>query len=186
MTGRLKCGFDYRINRPPQTAIGRTAGTLLGSAPVPVAVFGVAPKTVSQIGFHAPPHPGPLPQLSLAERENRPPSFEKLATGLAGQLSEKSKTCQGDSFSQGEKARMRASVNTNFLSASFVVHPPQTAFGRVFADGPGVRIVPMPSRGSARSTPPDQPATKSPQPSLVMPPAASWDNSRSVESRWQT
>jgi len=26
--------------RPPQTAIGRTAGTLLGSAPVPVAVFG--------------------------------------------------------------------------------------------------------------------------------------------------
>src|ERR1035438_1116573 len=34
--------------RPPQTAIGRTAGTLLGSAPVPVAVFGVAPKTVSQ------------------------------------------------------------------------------------------------------------------------------------------
>ena len=28
--------------RPPQTAIGRTAGTLLGSAPVPVAVFGVA------------------------------------------------------------------------------------------------------------------------------------------------
>jgi hypothetical protein len=30
----------------PQTALGRTAGTLLGSAPVPVAVFGVAPKTV--------------------------------------------------------------------------------------------------------------------------------------------
>ena len=31
--------------RPPQTAIGRPARTLLGSAPVPVAVFGVAPKT---------------------------------------------------------------------------------------------------------------------------------------------
>ena len=34
--------------RPPQTAIGRTAGTLLGSATVPVAVFGVVPKTVPQ------------------------------------------------------------------------------------------------------------------------------------------
>jgi hypothetical protein len=33
--------------RPPQTAIGRPVGTLLGSAPVPVAVSGVAPKTVS-------------------------------------------------------------------------------------------------------------------------------------------
>ena len=32
--------------RPPQTALVRPAGTLLGSAPVPVAVFGVAPKTV--------------------------------------------------------------------------------------------------------------------------------------------
>ena len=31
--------------RPPQTAIGRPAGTWLGRAPVPVAVFGVAPKT---------------------------------------------------------------------------------------------------------------------------------------------
>jgi len=37
--------------RPPQTAIGRPAGTLLGSAPVPVAVSTVAPKTVSQTGF---------------------------------------------------------------------------------------------------------------------------------------
>ena len=151
MTGRLKCGFDYRINRPPQTAIGRTAGTLLGSAPVPVAVFGVAPKTVSQIGFHAPPHPGPLPQLSLAERENRPPSFEKLATGLAGQLSEKSKTCQGDSFSQGEKARMRASVNTNFLSAS-VVRPPQTAIGRTAGTWLGSAPVPAAVFGVAPKT----------------------------------
>jgi hypothetical protein len=40
--------------RPPQTAIGRTAGTLLGSAPVPVAVFGVAPKTVSQTEWFHP------------------------------------------------------------------------------------------------------------------------------------
>ena len=72
--------------RPPQTAIGRPAGTLLGSAPVPVAVSGVAPKTVF----------------------------------------------------------------------------------------PGARIVPI------RSAPPDQPALKSFQPSLVMPPAASWDNSRSA------
>jgi len=31
--------------RPPQTAIGRPAGTWLGSAPVPVVVSGVAPKT---------------------------------------------------------------------------------------------------------------------------------------------
>ena len=29
--------------RPPQTVIGRTAGALPGSAPVPVAVFGLAP-----------------------------------------------------------------------------------------------------------------------------------------------
>src|ERR1035438_5856530 len=48
--------------RPPQTAIGRPAGTLLGSAPVPVAVSGVAPKTVSQTEwFHVLPHPNPLP-----------------------------------------------------------------------------------------------------------------------------
>jgi len=38
----------------------------------------------------------------------------------------------------------------------------------------GARIVPI------RSAPPDQPALKSFQPSLVMPPAASWDNSRSA------
>ena len=38
---------------PPQTAIVRPAGTLPGSAPVPVAVFGVAPKTVSLLGSTA-------------------------------------------------------------------------------------------------------------------------------------
>ena len=32
--------------RPPQTAIGRPAGTLLGSAPVPVAVSALAPAAV--------------------------------------------------------------------------------------------------------------------------------------------
>jgi hypothetical protein len=43
----------------------------------------------------------------------------------------------------------------------------------------GARIVPMPSRGSARSTSPIKPASKLSRPSLVVPPAASWDNSRS-------
>jgi len=38
--------------RPPQTAIGRPAGTLLGSAPVPVAVSGVAPKTAIPTGLN--------------------------------------------------------------------------------------------------------------------------------------
>ena len=53
------------LHRPPQTAIGRVfadghhgarppIGALLGSAPVPVAVFGVAPKTVSQTEWFHP------------------------------------------------------------------------------------------------------------------------------------
>ena len=37
------CQVLANLNRPPQTAIGRPAGTLPGSAPVPVAVFAVAP-----------------------------------------------------------------------------------------------------------------------------------------------
>ena len=43
------CGLKFKRLcpvRPPQTAIGRPAGTLLGSAPVPVAVSGVAPAFV--------------------------------------------------------------------------------------------------------------------------------------------
>ena len=40
---------------PPQTAIGRTAGSWLGSAPAPVAVFAIAPKTVSLLGSTAAP-----------------------------------------------------------------------------------------------------------------------------------
>ena len=40
---------------PPQTANGRPAGTLLGSAPAPVAVFAIAPKTVSLLGSTAAP-----------------------------------------------------------------------------------------------------------------------------------
>jgi hypothetical protein len=39
---------------PPQTAFGRAAGSWLGSATVPVAVFGVAPKTVSQTEWFHP------------------------------------------------------------------------------------------------------------------------------------
>src|ERR1035437_6208256 len=48
--------------RPTQTPFGRTAGPLLGSATVPVAVFGAVPKTISQTEwFNVLPHPG-LPQ----------------------------------------------------------------------------------------------------------------------------
>ena len=37
---------------------------------------------------HSPPHPGPLPQLPLAEREEMSSAFLKIrATGFAGQLS---------------------------------------------------------------------------------------------------
>jgi hypothetical protein len=38
--------FNSVAVRPPQTAFGRPAGTLPGSAPVPVAVFAVAPAAV--------------------------------------------------------------------------------------------------------------------------------------------
>ena len=61
--------------------------------------------------------PGPLPK----EREKRSPRFlEYRATGLAGQSFANHKTCDGFSFSPGEKAGMRAGVETNFQwSATF-------------------------------------------------------------------
>ena len=62
-------------------------------------------------------HPGPLPK----EREKRSPRFlEYRATGLAGQSFANHKTCDGFSFSPGEKAGMRADVKTNLQwSATF-------------------------------------------------------------------
>ena len=102
-------------------------GTLPGSAPVPVAVSGLAPKTVAQTEwFHVLPHPGLLPK----EKEERAPSSRKTRDWIGRTINRKIKTRQGDSFSPGEKARMRASVKTNFRSSSFVVRPPQTAIGR--------------------------------------------------------
>jgi hypothetical protein len=61
---------QFYLVRPPQTAIGRPAGTLLGSAPVPVAVFGVAPKTVFRRSADC-----PNPQ-----RAARPTSIEIIPT----------------------------------------------------------------------------------------------------------
>jgi|ERR1035438_4343860 hypothetical protein len=62
-----------------------------------------------------PVHPRPSPP---GEGENVPALFEKPATGLVGPPFAKRKMCQGHSFSWGEKARLRASVKTNFHPAA--------------------------------------------------------------------
>ena len=74
-------------------------------------------KIREMIGNDDLPHPGPLPK----EREKRSPRFlEYRATGLAGQSFANHKTCDGFSFSPGEKAGMRADVKTNLQwSATF-------------------------------------------------------------------
>src|ERR1039457_1796399 len=59
-----------------------------------------------------PPSSRPSPH---GEGETRARFLKTRATGLAGRSTEKSKTRQGGSFSPREKARMRASVKTNFF-----------------------------------------------------------------------
>ena len=46
-----QCPYPSRV-RPLQTAIGRPAGTLPGSAPAPVVVFAVAPKPAIPTGLN--------------------------------------------------------------------------------------------------------------------------------------
>jgi hypothetical protein len=63
--------------------------------------------------FHRPPSSRPSPQ---GEGEFFPAPLENPATGFAGRASAKSRTCDCNSFSPGEKARMRAVVKTNSFS----------------------------------------------------------------------
>ncbi len=71
-------------------------------------------KTVSQTVFtrHLTPALSPNSRWRRGRTVRR--LFKNRGTELAGPSSEQSKTRQGDSFSPGEKARMRASVKTNF------------------------------------------------------------------------
>jgi hypothetical protein len=162
--------------RPPQTAIGRPAGTLLGSAPVPVAVFAVAPKTISQTEWC---------RQRMAHRPRASVSWTAGASAARPRFRTHGNLSHHECFSSARKRRRRS------RSAGAVQNrPPQTTIGRtagtwlgsapvpvaVFGVAPGARIVPI------RSAPPDQRALKSFQPSLVMPPAASWDNSRSAKN----
>ena len=70
--------------------------------------------------FQRPPSSRPSPQ---GEGEPFAASVEKPAAGLVGRSIENAKTCQGGSFSPGEKAKMRAVVKPLFSS-------PATPFGR--------------------------------------------------------
>ncbi len=103
-----------------------------------------------------------IPAFSPRRRRNARRLLENSCAGIGRTIIRKIQDARSDSFSPGEKARMRASVKTNFRSSSFIVRSSQTAFviagwprPAVFADGhpfsPGARMVPMPSRGSARS-----------------------------------
>ena len=66
--------------RPPQTAIGRPAWTLLGSAPVPVAVFAAAPKTVSGCSGRHPACRRAVASSPAAKTVGQPHVPEHLAT----------------------------------------------------------------------------------------------------------
>ncbi len=88
--------------RPPQTAIGRPAGTLLGSAPVPVAVFGVAPNPFpKRNGITS----SLIPAFSPRRRRIVRRLFEKRAPELAGLSSAKPESSNGDFLSPGERIK---------------------------------------------------------------------------------
>jgi len=95
--------------RPPQTAIGRTAGTLLGSAPVPVAIFGVVPAQSARGLAHS-----RTLRAVRGSAVNAPASWSAVALHR---------------FSIAHQTRTQIQFNI----ASFV--QPSTAFGRVLADG---------------------------------------------------
>jgi hypothetical protein len=73
-------------------------------------------------GKTSPPHPGPLPSDGRGRTIRR--CFAVLHGGRRRTVLRIPETCDSDSFSRGEKARMRAGQNTNFrpaLMRSFVI-----------------------------------------------------------------
>ena len=91
----------FSIARPDQTAFGRG---------VRVCVAGLR----QAIGFTS----SLIPAFSPRRRRNARRLFEKPATGLAGQSSEKLRTCQGISFSLGGEGQDEGERQNKF---SFVV-----------------------------------------------------------------
>ena len=131
--------------RPPQTAIGRTAGTLLGSAPVPVAAFAVAPWK----GWRAAPSACPRfpvpggqaaqtfrwPKTGKRQRGHRSAmSLPKRQGAGALQDASRGSVVIGERASVLECGRPRPlfhrARNPCAISNTLCpVHPPQTAFG---------------------------------------------------------
>ena len=105
--------------------------------------------------------------LNLAANFNEPEDRQKVLRIVS------------DEFSRDYSSRIAPFVHPKLTLAARLelgrgARPSRWPFSASRCKPPGARIVPI------RSAPPDQPALKSFQPSLVMPPAASWDNSRSA------
>ena len=151
--------------RPTQTALGRPAGTLPGSAPVPGGRFRRRARPKRQ-------RAGALRDASRGSvviGQRASVSWTAGASAARPRFRTHGNFSHHECFSSVQKRRRRSRS-----AGALQNRPPQTALGRIFAAGSGARIVPI------RSAPPDQSASKLFQPSLVRPPAASWDNSRST------